>query len=66
MAAIAVMRGKPKDYYHRHRSNKHYANHVVTFKYNTTTEHKPPEAMVGVMVNLKTVTTVATSTTNKQ
>ncbi len=44
MAVIAVMRGKPKDGYHRHRSNKHYANCGVTCKYNTTTEHNPPEA----------------------
>ncbi len=44
MAVIAVMRGKPKNGYHRRHSNKHYANRGVTCKYNTTTEHNPPEA----------------------
>jgi hypothetical protein len=28
-AVIAVMRGKPKDDYHRHRSNKHYKQNLV-------------------------------------
>ncbi len=28
-AVIAVMRGKPKDGYHRHLSNKHYEQKVV-------------------------------------
>jgi hypothetical protein len=28
-AVIAVMRGKPKDGYHRHRSNKHYKQKLV-------------------------------------
>ncbi len=29
MAVIAVMRGKPKDGYHRHRSTKHYQQKLV-------------------------------------
>jgi hypothetical protein len=29
MAVIAVMRGKPKDGYHRHCSNKHYTQKLV-------------------------------------
>ncbi len=28
-AIIAVLRGKPKDGYHRHRSNKHYMQKLV-------------------------------------
>jgi hypothetical protein len=28
-AVIAVMRGKPKDGFHRHRSNKHYKQKLV-------------------------------------
>jgi hypothetical protein len=28
-AIVAVMRGKPKEGYHRHRSNKHYIKRIV-------------------------------------
>jgi hypothetical protein len=38
-------------------------------KYSTTNEHNPPEAttaVVGVLVNLRMVTTVVTITTHKQ
>ena len=28
-AIVAVMRGKPKEGYHRHRSNKHYKKKLV-------------------------------------
>jgi hypothetical protein len=44
MAVIAVIRGKPKDGFHCRCSNKHIGNCGVTFKYNTTTVHNPPEA----------------------
>ncbi len=44
MAVIAGMRDKPKGCYHRHHSNKHYANRGVSYKVNTTTDHYPPEA----------------------
>ncbi len=71
MALIAVMRGKgkPKDGYHHGRSNKHYANHGVTCKYNTTTEHNPPQAdyCYGRSNGKpKMATTAVTSTTYKQ
>ncbi len=69
MAVIAVMRGKPKDGYHRHRSNKNYANRGVTCKYNTTNEYIPPEAdfCYGRSNGKpKMATTVVISTTYKQ
>ncbi len=37
MAVIAMMRGQPKDGYHRECSNKHYKQTVELHMYNTTT-----------------------------
>ncbi len=44
MAVIAMMRGKPKDGYHRWHSNKHNEQDRGVHNYNTTTEQKPSEA----------------------
>jgi hypothetical protein len=68
MAVIAVMRGKPKDGYHHSRSNKHCANCGLHVNYNTTTQAllKQTTTVVRVMIYLKIVTTIVTSTTYKQ
>jgi hypothetical protein len=66
MAVIAMMRGQPKDGYHHGCSNRHYAkprSYVCTIQPQDRTHLKQTTAVVGVMVNLRMVTTVVISTT---
>jgi hypothetical protein len=66
MALIAVMRGKPKDGYPHWRSNKDYAklwSYISTILPQNRTHLKQTTAVAGVMVNLKMVATIVTSST---